>query len=384
MLDFDACLIKGVRSFFGVAVSAVAFLVTPPLLAQEGADCASDDDCDPGYLCDRPPSAGTSSGSAGEPIPDGAPEEEPADVPPDNGSAGAPSVVEPTGVCEWQGEPCETDDDCPDNYRCNAEDVSVACPAGQDCPVPEVSGFCEPGPIECSANSDCPEGSQCGDEAVCTFELVECVSNSDCDNGYECFDIASEVCTSDPCATPDSPRPDPASSTPGAAGAASAEDEPPPEGNAPGCASEPQCETVDEFSVCFPPAVGCETDEDCEGSWVCVDIPEGGPGGWADLTRGCMPEGIALAIAGAIETGGAGISDDDAPTGVTSSESKGEAADTDSNAASGDESSGDDGGCAVSSASGRSTGGLLLGLGLAWFAFRRRSSKASRGAPQRE
>jgi hypothetical protein len=414
-----------------VACSLGAFASFPDVaLAQtctEDADCAPEDYCDhyPSAGGSTPGAPGDSSGSADDsdaPCIEG--EDCAGAAPPDEEEIAPPS--EPRdGQCERGGRSCTSDDQCllADHY-CSFDDVDVAtstCPPGEECPdieLPPPSGRCEHVPYTCETDADCPEATVCGDDGECIFELQVCESADDCGARYECFpvsgggsDSAGEtVDEQDPAAAsgsgssgtpvaPDDPDAvdDPAASKPpesGGANPVASSEEPDirPADEDQSQSEADAAESRENYAICFPKAEACESDDDCEGGWICAEAEVDGLPGWEGVERSCLPEGIAAVLAGDLETEGGGTAEDGSAEGEIPVEDE----DTNENAEPiGDDDSdvidslgtqgGSEGseGCSVSatpSRAGFGLGWLAAALGAGLFSRRRAATSATRGS----
>jgi hypothetical protein len=222
------------------------------------------------------------------------------------------------GASVGQAQACETDADCPEGMGCDlAPAPAFDCRPGEPCDagVATPTGECEPRPLSCQTDADCPEGLTCveesgGDGSVgctapapgtdgevvcdepapsepvreCAFDPVDCETDADCSApGFECLSVEEGGGVSCSGSAP---------------ACAPGEDCPPPEEE---CVEEPTI-TV---SYCFPVRQDCVVDSECRGTWQCTDLPDGAqrgaPEGWEDATRVCLPEGLALALAGAAD-----------------------------------------------------------------------------------
>jgi hypothetical protein len=234
---------------------AAAFALLSTLLCASGVnaqECHSKADCDPGFICDLPPSAGSSS--------DG----------------------------------CKSGADCPE-----------ADPAPSEVPV----GQCEQNGIACTSSIDCPEPATCED-SQCVYRVNPCKADSECETNYQCTVIGSKgTCSSgagsgggsagssggspDPGGgtNADSSKPLPADNDPGSAagdpGSATGTDAPP--------APDVTCEEV-EVKACFPKPLACDDDSVCPDGWQCTALPPGGPDAWEGIERGCLPPGVIAGI----------------------------------------------------------------------------------------
>lgn len=231
--------------------------------------CVTDADCAQGEYCVRAPSSPASC--AGDP--------------------GCPTPAPAAGSCEKDTR-CRTDADCPMGVKCAKEMSAPDCPpdAG-DCSAQQIeTGQCKPQPIACKSAADCPEPLSCetrrasNAKQTCEYVPVTCASNKDCGANYACTVVA----TSSNCS---------GSGTTCAPGSMNCSQP-----------SEPVC-THEEHKACFPKRMDCTSDATCPRRWRCAALPKDAqknpPAGWTDATKACFPEGIALALMGLVEVGGA-------------------------------------------------------------------------------
>lgn len=290
-----------------------------------------------------------------------------------------------------QQQSCMQDADCGSDFRCEyRDDEACVDRPGQppDCTPPQ-EGQCEPVPITCELDDDCPFPLRCEttrtveecsaapasgsdaaagaggctrmevalDEPRCVFDLVACTQDTDCDADLPCQPIGrQEDCSSaEPSCAPGEP-----------------------------CAQQPPVCTERVLSYCFPRRNDCDDDGDCGAGWQCTelqqDAQEHPPPGWEGATRVCLPEGIALYLAGRVEAGASGgDSSDEAASGRADSASGGSEAQG-AAAASADEEPSTGGACSAhrgvraqgQSVDGRASAAALLALTLAFVRLRRR------------
>lgn len=260
----------------------------------------------------------------------------------DCNNEGKVCTIEPDfSECEWKG--CTGDDDCPDGFACEPDDVATATCASADggCPEPEPvepSGRCRPQPVTCVVDADCPNGLVCMDEcassdasdescergsSVCRFSISDCASDADCNqDGFAC--VVSE--RDERCTVGES------RCVPGEVC------EEPPERRDAGC-------EIVERKACLPVRVDCQSDADCDDRWSCFELPdpEDAPPDWQDATHVCFPEGWTMALQGQIEAGAFGRAESGSAGGGGKG-TLGGRPDADSDAEATED---DDGGCAV-------------------------------------
>ncbi|MCC7541391.1 MAG: hypothetical protein IT379_34560 [Deltaproteobacteria bacterium] len=230
--------------------------------AQPLGECATDADCDAGFVCEV---VGGSTCAA----PGCAPGEE---CPP-------PPPCEPEEFRGCVPAPCATDADCGGDLvclevgytECSGGAGAPACAPGEECPPP-------PPPEEptCTEHVD----RYCGPRYA-----APCAVDADCGDGFTC--VAAEICT---CSAP-TPSDPPTPPTPGGEGDGGGEDGgtpmPPPDAPPP---VDPECDCApSDTRYCEPVRVECATASDCPDSWSCEDIsaptdcarpaPEPVPGG---------------------------------------------------------------------------------------------------------
>ena len=177
----------------------------------------------------------------------------------------------------WYGEECETDEDCPVEFKC--EEVSWGqCGGSTPTCAPCTCAACDPDDESCDPEDcECPpcdeqgEAPECFEETVkmCTFSPTECEADADCGDGFEC--LAQEICYGygTACACPDiacacEPCPEGEECE-----ACECEELPPCD-----CPEEEEyveeCETVGSY--CVPRQVACSDDADCFEGWTCEDF----------------------------------------------------------------------------------------------------------------
>lgn len=215
--------------------------------AQDLGDCATDADCDDGFVCEV---VGGSSCAA----PGCAPGEE---CPP-------PPPCEPEEFRGCVPAPCATDDDCGGDLVCLevgytecSGGVGVpACAPGEDCPAPEPAG--EP---TCEEHVD----RYCGPRYA-----APCAADADCGEGFTC--VAAEVCT----CSAGTPTPVPEPTPPGEDPADGGVPPPPPPADPP---TDPECSCApSETRYCEPIRVECaDAASDCPDGWSCENIADAPP-----------------------------------------------------------------------------------------------------------
>lgn len=226
-------------------------------------------------------------------------------------------------------EQCLEDGDCAADEECQLDDVALPdCPPDQACeqPASDPMGWCYPRPVTCQADADCPEPTLCGDDGECLYVFEPCENDAMCASRYACTDIGGGGgCDSSGSSVDDAP---PTLSGDGDPGAVSSDGAPPlaSAGSDAGAASAatdlaatppplqepPECQPPEPHLACFPNVEPCSEDSDCAGDWLCTDIPEGGPDGWADVSKACLPPGLVAVIDGRIQPEGSGQSDSSA------------------------------------------------------------------------
>lgn len=381
-----------VKLSYCLVVGLCLALVPQAVRAQS---CTQDTDCDPEDYCDLYPS-GTDSSEGAPGSEGGIPEEEPVTEP------------EPVdGQCEPGGRDCTSDDECLEDHYCALNEVDVACPEGMECEPPPPSGRCEHEPYVCDANSDCPEPAVCGEDGECVFQIEICQTDAECDDEYECISVrggSSDSTSRDDSEAPAMPVPDDVAveSDASASSNSSEEDGSDPKANistpdgtnqptptdasepgAPGATDADVAEDVaeddeepdEDFGLCFPKLVPCDSNDDCIDGWICAEIDDGPPG-WDDVERACLPPGIDAALSGDLDVddGGEGestsSSDDGAGEGVDLEDGEQDPAEdveTALGTQGGSEGSAPSDGCALrapSSQRGAVTWVLVLALGL--------------------
>ena len=297
------------RGVFGGAVMLLGVLGAAR--AAHAQECTTDADCGVGQVC--------AEVDLSKP-----------DCPP-GADCGAPA--DPVTSQQCTGAPCATDDDCPDGMGCDhAPMVAAPCAAGAACATPDAgaggTGTCEPRPIDCATDDDCPTGLTCLEDTE-SGGVSTCSSSRD--GGVSCEPTVEPVTTTtracgfqnEVCETDDD-------CTQAGFACITSQGETSCSGSDPGCAQgqecppppPTQCETS-TTKTCFPARVDCTQDSDCEAHWVCFTLPpdaqDGAPAEFVGATDVCMPEGLALAIDGAIElarSSGVGRSEADAASGA--------------------------------------------------------------------
>ena len=167
---------------------------------------------------------------------------------------------------------CETDADCPADFRC--EEISWACAATPSCP-PCICEGCDPDDGECDPTCECPpcddyeDDFECegGSTTMCVYTPVECESDVDCAAGFECETFTW------------------GSSGGSSGGGTACVCAPCPDGEE-RCEcdcddmEEPVWEEIEEeeiveeeFGICVPAMVVCESTSDCLEGWDCIAFP---------------------------------------------------------------------------------------------------------------
>lgn len=87
--------------------------------------------------------------------------------------------------------PCESSEDCPDDYSCYLEDpenpvcrhADIECDGDGDCPANTAcnQGLCE---LLCQSDDDCKQGYHCQWQRRC----AQCANDSHCEDGFSCQD----------------------------------------------------------------------------------------------------------------------------------------------------------------------------------------------------
>ncbi len=182
--------------------SSASALVLPP-------DCATDDDCVDGQVCEF-----FSSGSSGcsEPVEGGCADQ--IDIP-----------VAKEGYCVAAPETCQSDSDCGEYLACASTDLG-SCWSSSDgtsgCsePDPNAPKECVPASEECVTDDDCPRDFECVSEqtlcldiacaddapdcgctsestSVCYPKDIECDANADCPADWSCSGGETYRCDTD-------------------------------------------------------------------------------------------------------------------------------------------------------------------------------------------
>lgn len=224
-----------------------------PSVSMAETECLSDADCPEGYSCLMVTCACPGC-AEGEECP-----------PCDCGEGGfcAESGVDDGGYVDdiYFETECETDADCPLDFKCESMELPCAMP---DCP-PCACAECDPDDPTCDPTCECPECDfsdyECTNEAVqvCTYSPLECEADADCPAGFLCEIYAmggsagsgTTTCDCPDCADPDQ------------CGECTCEEE------------EVIYEEVEEetFGICVPEPTPCSTNEDCLEGWECAAMP---------------------------------------------------------------------------------------------------------------
>lgn len=232
-----------------------------PALAQDG-QCASDADCDAGFVCEV-----VGGGGCDAVYCDG------ADCPPQ-------PTCDAVDIYGCVPGPCDTDADCGDGQVCH-EFVEEECSGATAAPCEETPEgvVCEaPDPVE----PECTTTS----ERMCTPTwALPCEADNDCGPGFTCEEAESCWCSGGGTACPD---------------------------NDPTCepvVEEPQCgcDPTGEF-YCALVITECGADSDCADGLVCADNPE------RAVCSSAVDGGVPDQGGAAGSAGGAGSSAGDADT----------------------------------------------------------------------
>lgn len=325
---------------FAPAILALAL----PAFSQDGPGCANDADCGSGYSCVKSMStSGCDPGAA---------------------SCDAEVTEAEFGSCEKLPEECETDEDCGEYLGCASSDSGVCWQdsdgtSGCSEPDPDAPKYCAPAAFECETDddcprsfecmvrencvtNDCPEGANCEQaacepsEGQCVPKEIDCESESDCPTDWSCeartiFSCSGSGGGTEPAPAPEpdpNPYPDPQTDIDDGDGSVA-----PPDGMIP----EDTCTKVETVGACQPP-------------------------GWEDLGWDDALGDGGGTTKGEVEGPQDGGSGDEDGVGQ---------------AASGDESSSDAGGCSVTTTRSGSSGllGLLFVLAAPFVFLRRRYAR---------
>lgn len=240
--------------------------VYTPEGCETDADCPDDMECVP-----MPCACACMACEEGE-------ECEPCECPdcPDDGECMPKYDDPPDG---WYADECESDADCPAEFKCEEIGYGSCGGATPACP-PCTCMACDPDDEECDPEDcECPPCEEEFVEPECTEEIVkvcmfvpeECEADADCADGFEC--VAQEVCygMGTSCACPEivcacETCPD------------GEECEPCECPEVPPCDCDDEEEYVEECETlgayCVPQQITCEDDEGCPEGWECLDFPD--------------------------------------------------------------------------------------------------------------